>query len=65
MAFARMFGAPAIGEAGAPRRLETSIPIDWTLPVALLRQVLVEERRQLAEVLLRLGRIGIARVLRM
>ena len=31
----------------------------------LLRQIRVEERRQLAEVLLRLGRIGIARILRM
>jgi|GEM_PF-3766898 hypothetical protein len=40
-----MFGVPAIGEAVAPRRLETSIPIDSTLPVALLRQVFVEERR--------------------
>jgi hypothetical protein len=60
-----MFGVPASGEAVAPRRLETSIPIDSTLPVALLRQVFVEERRQLAEVLLCLGRVGIARVLRM
>ncbi len=40
-----MFGAPAIGEAAPSRRLETSIPIDSTLPVALLRQILVEERR--------------------
>jgi hypothetical protein len=60
-----MFGAPAIGEAVASRRLQTSIPIDSTLPVVLLRQIFVEERRQLAEVLLRLGCIGIARVLRM
>src|SRR4030081_3196478 len=36
-----------------------------TLSLALLRQILVEECRQLAEVLLRLGRIGIARILRM
>jgi hypothetical protein len=40
-----MFGAPAIGEAVPVRRPETSIPIDSTLPVALLRQILVEERR--------------------
>ena len=40
-----MFGAPAIGEAVPSRRLETSIPIDSTLPVVLLRQILVEERR--------------------
>jgi hypothetical protein len=33
--------------------------------VALLRQIFVEERGQLAEVLLRLGRIGIAGILRM
>jgi hypothetical protein len=66
--------APAAGCVGlffalplAPpvRRLETSIPTDSRLLVALLRQIFVEERRQLAEVLLRLGRIGIARILRM
>ena len=54
-----------IGETVPFRRLETSILIDSNLPVALLRQIFVEERRQLAEVLLRLGRIGIARILRM
>src|SRR5258706_9132333 len=36
-----------------------------TLSLGLLRQILVEECRQLAEVLLRLGRIGITRILRM
>jgi hypothetical protein len=35
-----------------------------TLSLALLRQILVEECRQLAKVLLRLGRVGIARILR-
>ena len=54
-----------IGEIVPSRRLETSIPVDSNLPVSLLRQIFVEERRQLAEVLLRLGRIRIARILRM
>jgi hypothetical protein len=54
-----------IGETVPFRRLETPILVDSNLPVALLRQIFVEERRQLAEVLLRLGRIGIARILRM
>jgi hypothetical protein len=36
-------------------RFETSIPIDSNLPVVLLRQIFVEERRQLAEVLFEHG----------
>jgi hypothetical protein len=37
-----------IGEIVPSRRLETSIPVDSNLPVALLRQIFVKERRQLA-----------------
>jgi len=47
------------------RRLKTSIPVHSNLPATLLRQIFVEERRQFAEVLLRLGRIRVPRILRM
>jgi hypothetical protein len=44
---------------------ETSGPVDSKLPATPLRQIFVEERRQLADVLLCLRRIGIAGILRM
>ena len=44
---------------------DAPFPFEFDAVRGLLRQIFVEERRQLAEVLLRLGRIGIARILRM
>jgi hypothetical protein len=44
---------------------DASFPIKFDAVRGLLRQILVEERRQLAEVLLRLGRAGIAGILSM
>ncbi len=44
---------------------DASFPIQFDAVRGLLCQILFEERRQFAEVLLRLGRTGIARVLRM